>query len=388
VSEIPHQLQERGVQVCERTVEHLMHRSEELVTVHLHEKERIRQRMEEQGRAMLALDGFQPDVGQEVLWVIREVLSGEILLARALLSSTGEDLAALLSEIKESLTVPVQGLLSDGQKSIRQAVASVFAEVPHQLCHFHSLREAAKPIYDADRHAKKELKKQVRGIRAIERGLEEEREEEAQTVRDSCQANQRVQRVPADLIGVIPTAATGSLFGFLYVDEEKLPDTAPGEAESSSSTRDRRLTAFQYSHIGRWYLLRFPDLLAKLGYPGPHVLATSGTSWLPDSAALHLSVAPQAVLEPNPRCQQAIARSQFYFTPQRDPTTGETIPVSGSGDLESNVALVATCLAERPNPQTALLQTDRVWLEREGATKAEWRDLCLLLGVDEEDEDE
>jgi hypothetical protein len=25
--------------------------------------------------------------------------------------------------------------------------------VPHQLCHFHYLREAAQPIYEADRHA-------------------------------------------------------------------------------------------------------------------------------------------------------------------------------------------------------------------------------------------
>jgi hypothetical protein len=187
-------------------------------------------------------------------------------------------------------------------------------------------------------------------------------------------ANQRVQRIPPDLIGVIPTAATGSLFGFLYVDEEKLPDTAPGEGDSSSPTRDRRLTAFQYSHIGRWYLLHFSDLLTKLGYPGPHVLATSGTSWLPDSAALHISVIPQAVLEPNPQSQQAIASSEFYFAPQSDPATGKSIFVSGSGDLESNVALLATCLAEVPNQQTSPLQIDRLWLEREGVAKIEWRD--------------
>ena len=46
------------------------------------------------------------------------------------------------------------------------------AGVPHQLCQFHYLREAAKPIYEADRHAKKELKKKVRGIRPIERKVE------------------------------------------------------------------------------------------------------------------------------------------------------------------------------------------------------------------------
>jgi hypothetical protein len=41
--------------------------------------------------------------------------------------------------------------------------------VPHQLCHFHDLCEAAKPLYEADRHAKKALTKRVRGVRPIER---------------------------------------------------------------------------------------------------------------------------------------------------------------------------------------------------------------------------
>src|SRR5258708_148386 len=73
VSEIHQQLKERGVQVCERTVEHLMHRYEELVTVHLHHKDRLQAIFVMQGRVILALDGLQPDVGHEVLWVVREV---------------------------------------------------------------------------------------------------------------------------------------------------------------------------------------------------------------------------------------------------------------------------------------------------------------------------
>jgi len=138
---------------------------------------------------VLAIDGLQPDVGHEVLWVIREVLSGEILIAKPLLSSSQEDLAALLTEAKNALpAVALSGIVSDGQLSIRAAVATTFADLPHQLCHFHYLREAAKPIYEADRHGKKELKKQVRGIRAIERGLEKETGEEAQVTRDCCLA--------------------------------------------------------------------------------------------------------------------------------------------------------------------------------------------------------
>ena len=54
-------------------------------------------------------------------------------------------------------------MISDGQHPIRQAVARVFPGVPHQLRQFHYLREAALPIYEADRHAKKELTKRGRG---------------------------------------------------------------------------------------------------------------------------------------------------------------------------------------------------------------------------------
>jgi hypothetical protein len=137
---------------------------------------------------ILAIDGLQPDVGHEVLWVIREVLSGEIVLARSLLSSTQEDLARLLTEAKEMLPLPISGLVSDGQLSIRHAVASVFGDMPHQLCHFHYLREAAKPIYEADRHAKKELKKHIRGVRPIERAVEGRADAEAEVIHDYCLA--------------------------------------------------------------------------------------------------------------------------------------------------------------------------------------------------------
>jgi hypothetical protein len=137
---------------------------------------------------VLALDGMQPDVGHEVLWVIRDCLSGEPLLARSLLSATEADLATLLREVQAALPVPILGVVSDGQHSIRRAVASALPDVPHQLCHFHYLREAAKPIYEADRHAKKELKKAVRGVRPIERMVEGQTGAEAEVTRGYCLA--------------------------------------------------------------------------------------------------------------------------------------------------------------------------------------------------------
>ena len=52
----------------------------------------------------------------------------------------------------------------------------------------HYLREAARPIYEADRHAKKELKKRVRGVRPIERKVEGREDAEARDIRGYCAA--------------------------------------------------------------------------------------------------------------------------------------------------------------------------------------------------------
>ncbi len=188
VPEIHRELRGRGVDVAERTVAHLLARYEELVALHLADPQRLRARLAEQGQVILALDGLQPDVGHEVLWVVRDCLSGEVLLARSLLSGTAEDLAGLLTEVVAALPVPVAGVVSDGQHPIRAAVARVLPGVPHQLCQFHYLREAARPIFEADRHAKTQLKKQVRGVRPIERQVEDRQDDEAGLIRGYCLA--------------------------------------------------------------------------------------------------------------------------------------------------------------------------------------------------------
>jgi hypothetical protein len=186
--EIHQHLRSRGVAVAPRTVMHLLERYDELLTLSLTDTARLQRITQAQGRVILALDGLQPDVGHEVLWVLRDCLSGAVLLARSLLSATQPDLAVLLRTVRQNVPVPMVGIVSDGQLSIRGAVAEVFSDVPHQLCHCHYLREAAKPIYDADRHAKKELKKRVRGVRPIERRLEGRHDPEAEVVRGSCAA--------------------------------------------------------------------------------------------------------------------------------------------------------------------------------------------------------
>src|SRR4051812_25483674 len=188
VPEIRTHLVGRGVAVSERTVTNLLDRYDELLAVALTDDRRLRGRLAGQGRVVLAIDGLQPDVGHEVLWVVRDCLSGEVLLARSLLSSRQRDLAQLLRQVKDGLGVPVAGVVSDGQHSVRKAVAEALPGVPHQLCQFHYLREAARPIYEADRRAKKELKKKVRGVRPIERSLEGRADPEAEVIRGYCDA--------------------------------------------------------------------------------------------------------------------------------------------------------------------------------------------------------
>src|SRR5207237_630578 len=99
VPEIHTELIRRGVSLCLRTVSNLLDRYDELLALSLADTERLRRVTATAGRVILAIDGLQPDVGHEVLWVIRDCLSGEVLLARSLLSSTRADLAALPPDV-------------------------------------------------------------------------------------------------------------------------------------------------------------------------------------------------------------------------------------------------------------------------------------------------
>ena len=161
ILEIHQVLRDRGVPIAERTVTHLLQRYEELVTLNLSDPRRLRERFREQRLIILAIDGLQPDVGHEVLWVLRDCLSGEVLLARSLLSACETELASLLREVQQILAVPIRGVISDGQHSIR---------------------------YEADRHAKKELKKALRGIRPIERTVEQRSDAEGEAIHGYCLA--------------------------------------------------------------------------------------------------------------------------------------------------------------------------------------------------------
>ena len=183
VPEIHQALLDQGVAIAQRTVSDLLARYEELLALCLADHPQLTERLTEQGHVVLAIDGLQPDKTQDVLWVVRDCLSGAVLLARSLDSMRTADLAALLREVKDALPVPIHAVVSDAQKPIRLAVQEILPRVPHQLCQFHYLKEVAKPITAADSAAKTELKKYARDIRDVERSVATRDDTEAEAVR-------------------------------------------------------------------------------------------------------------------------------------------------------------------------------------------------------------
>lgn len=92
-------------------------------------------------------------------------------LAEPLLSSTKDEVRRLLlraKNIAEALDRPVAGWMSDKQDAFVQGIAAVFPGTPHGYCQNHFLRDVAKPVLEADSHAKVQMRRKVRGLRSIE----------------------------------------------------------------------------------------------------------------------------------------------------------------------------------------------------------------------------
>src|SRR6266536_1343019 len=125
------------------------------------------------GGLILSIDGIQPDKGNETVYLVRDVLTGRLLAAANLRVSDTPTITALLQPIRD-LHLPVLGAVSDAQESLLQAIAGLWPAIPHQICQFHYLREASRPMYELDRGLRKQIRKAiqqpVRDVRAqIER---------------------------------------------------------------------------------------------------------------------------------------------------------------------------------------------------------------------------
>ena len=111
-------------------------------------------------------------------YVVRELRAGRVWLAEPLLSSAAGEVRRLFERARDlagRLGKPVRCWMSDKQDAFVSGVRAIFPDVPHRYCANHFLRDAAKPVLEADSHAKVQMRRRVRGLRTIERRLLAER---------------------------------------------------------------------------------------------------------------------------------------------------------------------------------------------------------------------
>jgi hypothetical protein len=135
---------------------------------------------------ILSIDGLQPEKGHETLYVVRELTQKRVWFAEPLISATADEVRRLLAEAKrraDALNKTVGLWVSDRQDAFVTGIRAEFPGVPHRYCENHFLRDVAKPVLEADSHAKVQMRKKVRGLRTIEQAVLKRQRVESPEVR-------------------------------------------------------------------------------------------------------------------------------------------------------------------------------------------------------------
>jgi hypothetical protein len=146
----------------------------------------LRRQYQAVDKIVLTIDGLQPEKGHETLYVVRELTQKRVWFAEPLISATADEVRRLIAKAKawaEGLGKPVALWLSDRQDAFVTGVAAEFPDVPHRYCDNHFLRDVAKPVLEADSHAKVQMRKKVRGLRKIEQAVLQRQSVEVSTSR-------------------------------------------------------------------------------------------------------------------------------------------------------------------------------------------------------------
>lgn len=153
-----------------------------LLAARQQDPESLRRQYDVVDEIILSIDGLQPEKGHETLYVVRELTQKRVWFAEPLISATADEVRRLIKKAKEwaeSLGKPVVLWLSDRQDAFVTGIAAEFPDVPHRDCDNHFLRDVAKPVLEADSHAKVQMRKKVRGLRKIEQAVLEQQKAQA-----------------------------------------------------------------------------------------------------------------------------------------------------------------------------------------------------------------
>lgn len=167
--------QERGVPICERSVGNLIDDYVALCECVAGDTDRLRTRLKGQGAIVLSVDGVQYDDRSPVLYVQREVLSGEVLYAERRLARAADDLVPMLERTRDlarDIGVPIIGIVSDKERSLVPAIARVFPGVPHEYCQQHYLGNLAKPLKEDNQRLEEASRDVVTALRDVRRTVE------------------------------------------------------------------------------------------------------------------------------------------------------------------------------------------------------------------------
>ena len=171
-----------AIDLTEPGIANYIRRYQTMLAARQQDPETLRQHYHKSDSLILSIDGLQPEKGHETLYVVRELTGKRVWFAEALLSATADEVQRLIKKANEwaqDLGKPVTLWMSDKQDAFVTGIAAEFPDVPHRYCANHFLRDLAKPVLEADSHAKVQMRKKVRGLRAIERSVLERRQESA-----------------------------------------------------------------------------------------------------------------------------------------------------------------------------------------------------------------
>ena len=145
---------EYHLKISDREVGYLEQAYLALSKIIAREDQDLLKKLEKLTGLILAIDGIKPDSSGDVLYLIRELQTGQILGAKIISENVGDHLEELIQEIKE-LGYPILGVVSDKESAIISAVETKLPGVVHQLCHYHFLKNTALPMTEADGKLKK-----------------------------------------------------------------------------------------------------------------------------------------------------------------------------------------------------------------------------------------
>jgi len=170
LSQIGRDLTERGVPIHQTHVGRLLRDFLALCQMARGDQEQVRRRLQEQGGIYLMVDGVQFDDRSPVLYLCWDAKSGTPLFGERLSSRDAPTLSKLLRRVRR-LGVPVRGIITDAEKGLVPAVAEVFPEVPHQLCHTHFLKNCARPLEEDLRRLGQSVEQRADRVRKLARRL-------------------------------------------------------------------------------------------------------------------------------------------------------------------------------------------------------------------------